>query len=271
MKGKHTRKTAAFVTACLAYCHITIPSLDNIFSRLYLFLQCGEVALVNQMIVQGEGFLKSAISLIPDVPHLIEENNVRKSTEEDLVGYLRNFASFLLMFPGHPNHGPFYLIQGLLNAIQAYEPWKQGSQHKTQVYLGILALFTAYYQRSFPYHIDRVESNDMLYGGDPQYLGSVRSFIDTLITSILSYLSELGEKTDILARKQTGTLALDVVNLLISSIQMNPQSATLVVKLFQLARKTEAVDEKYLGNTLAHIQAKKGTWFQDIAQKLVVF
>lgn len=32
-KGKHTKKTAQFVKACLAYCHITIPSLDDIFAR----------------------------------------------------------------------------------------------------------------------------------------------------------------------------------------------------------------------------------------------
>ncbi len=68
------------------------------FARLHLLLQCGEVALVNQMIVQvdtsihtgcilslltnpvrntatslirmcqGEGFMKAAISLIPTIP-----------------------------------------------------------------------------------------------------------------------------------------------------------------------------------------------------------
>ena len=83
MKGKHNKKTAAFVKvraclpgrtvfidalaavcgtdfaiafvhqACLAYCHITIPSLDDTFSRLQLFLQCAQVALLNNMIAQG--------------------------------------------------------------------------------------------------------------------------------------------------------------------------------------------------------------------------
>lgn len=269
MKGKHTKKTAAFVKACLAYCHITIPSLDDIIAKLYLMLQCGQVALVNGMIVQSEGFLKSAISLIPDVPHIVEVNNTRKSTEEDLVSFLRNFASFLLLFPGHPKNGPFYLIQGLLNAIQQYAPWKSVTPHKTQVFIGMLQLFCTYAQRTFPYHIAGVESNDMLYGGgDAEYIAAVKNFIDQLIGEVARQIQEIGEKKDILSRKQYGTLALDTLNVLISSMAMNNQSATLVVKLYQLAKSSDAVDPKYMANTLEHLAAKKGTWYQDILSKI---
>ena len=37
-KGRHTKKTSAFVKACLAYCHVTIPSVDDLFRRLELML-----------------------------------------------------------------------------------------------------------------------------------------------------------------------------------------------------------------------------------------
>ncbi len=53
-------------------------------------------------------------------------------------------------------------------------------------------------------------------------------------------------------------------------MQMNPTSATLVVKLFGLAKKSNAVDAAYVANTLAHIQSKRGAWFQDLSAKLAV-
>lgn len=65
------------------------------------------------MIVQGEGFLQAAITLIPLVPAYREEYNKRVSTEDDLVSYLRSFAAFLLLFPGHPEHG-YALTHSLL-------------------------------------------------------------------------------------------------------------------------------------------------------------
>jgi len=269
VKGKHNKKTAAFVKACLAYCHITIPSLDDVFTRLQLLLQSGEVALVNGMITQGEAFLKAAISLIPEVPATsTDKTKVTISNEQQLASFILNFASFILLFPGHPSKGPFYLVKGLLNGVSSYEPWKKPGVPKTQVFLGMLQLFCTYYQRNFPYHIQRVESNDSLYGGDEKYMRAVHSFIDQLITNILQQLEAIGKLGDLVSKKQQSELALDFVNIIIATLQMNPQSATLVVKLYQLAQKTGAVDPKYLNSTLQYIQSKKGTWYTDIANKL---
>jgi hypothetical protein len=36
-----------------------------------------------------------------------------------------------------------------------------------------------------------------------------------------------------------------------------------------MAKKTEAVDLKYMANTLSYISNKKGTIYQDIAQKIM--
>ena len=40
--------------------------------------------------------------------------------EQFLVNHLAAFASVLLLLPGHPENGPFYLLKGLINAVQNY-------------------------------------------------------------------------------------------------------------------------------------------------------
>eukprot|EP00455_Lapot_gusevi_P016412 TRINITY_DN1845_c0_g1_i12.p1 TRINITY_DN1845_c0_g1~~TRINITY_DN1845_c0_g1_i12.p1 ORF type:complete len:571 (-),score=204.35 TRINITY_DN1845_c0_g1_i12:116-1798(-) len=269
MHGKHSKKTGAFVKACFAYCHITIPSLDDVFTRLHLLLECAQASLVNQMIVQSESFVKAAISLIPDTPITIEREGKTIQTEPLLVGFLSNFASFLLLFPGHPEHGAFHLVKGLLNAIRSYPPWENASEGKARVYISILQLFCTYAQSRFPYHLDKIESNDTLYGGDATYMEELMIFVDKLVEELLLQLSLVGERTDIASRKLQSQLALDFVNVLVAFMQMNATSATLVVKLYGLAKRSGAGDANYLRNTLSHIQSRRGIWFQDLAQKLL--
>lgn len=54
VKCNHSRKTAAFVRACAAYCFIVIPSLDNTLSALDLYLLSGHVAIANGALSQGK-------------------------------------------------------------------------------------------------------------------------------------------------------------------------------------------------------------------------
>ena len=54
VKGNHTRKTAAFVRACAAYCFIVIPSLEDTLAALDLYLLSGHVSIANGALSQGE-------------------------------------------------------------------------------------------------------------------------------------------------------------------------------------------------------------------------
>jgi|TARA_B100000780_G_C21033277_1_gene414362 hypothetical protein len=86
MKGNLTRKTANFVKACLAYCHITIPSIDNIFKRLQLFQLCGQFSLISGFLPQTDTFFKAAISVVPDIPEfLIDPITKQRTPTEEMV------------------------------------------------------------------------------------------------------------------------------------------------------------------------------------------
>lgn len=66
--GHHTRRTASFVKAALAYLHVTVPSLPGALDRVFLFAAASQTALANGMVAQADTFLRIALSLIQEVP-----------------------------------------------------------------------------------------------------------------------------------------------------------------------------------------------------------
>eukprot|EP00601_Ochromonadales_sp_CCMP2298_P014801 CAMPEP_0173217416 /NCGR_PEP_ID=MMETSP1142-20121109/486_1 /TAXON_ID=483371 /ORGANISM="non described non described, Strain CCMP2298" /LENGTH=535 /DNA_ID=CAMNT_0014144999 /DNA_START=91 /DNA_END=1696 /DNA_ORIENTATION=- len=163
-KGKHSKKTSTFAKACLAYCHITIPSLACPLRRLELQLLLAQVSLLNVCLPQTDTFLKGAITTLPELPPFTEVSGRRVHCEERLAPLLLNLLSTLVVAPGHPEHGPFYIVQGLLNAIPRF-PWSPEGRAQGRVYCGMLSLLCTLAQRRLPYHIKDVQSNDELYSG----------------------------------------------------------------------------------------------------------
>jgi hypothetical protein len=93
--GHHTKRTRGFLSACIAYSFITIPSLDNNYTQLQLYHLTSQVAYANQCVSQGDACLKAAINLLNDnrnefecgEPLLIEFvcNMVRNSLNYELL------------------------------------------------------------------------------------------------------------------------------------------------------------------------------------------
>lgn len=100
MKGKHSKKTATFVKACLAYCHITIPSLSDAFRKLELLLVCAQVSLINMCLPQTDTFLKAAITILPEMPSHFEVDGKRTHYEDRLAAYLQTLLATLVVVPG---------------------------------------------------------------------------------------------------------------------------------------------------------------------------
>lgn len=262
MRGKHSKKTAAFSKACLAYCHITTPSISEPSRKLQLQLHCANVALLNQCLPQTDTFLKAAISLIPDMPPYEELDGKRVHSEDRLCSYMRSLLSMLVVAPGHPEHGPFYIVQGLLNALPKF-PWQANTGVMSKVYIDMLALLCTYAQRRFPYHVPYVESNDELYGGAPGYMFDLRQAISTCLQEILKQLTALGERSEIGCKLAQARLLLDFINCLACRMTMSQELAVFISKLLDLAMKVQGnftrADNQYLLNTVGYLRKVCGT------------
>lgn len=86
--------------------------------------------------------------------------------DERLFCYIKALFSTLVLVPGHPELGPFYIIKGLMNAVPRYG-WQTNPSNGMiiRVYIEMLGLLASLSQVKFPYSIEGVESNDTLYGG----------------------------------------------------------------------------------------------------------
>ncbi|KAM9059183.1 VPS35 endosomal protein-sorting factor-like isoform 3-T3 [Megaptera novaeangliae] len=253
MKGNHSRKTAAFVRACVAYCFITIPSLVGIFSRLNLYLHSGQVALANQCLSQADAFFKAAISLVPEVPKMINIDGKMRPSESFLLEFLCNFFSTLLIVPDHPEHGVLFLVRELLNVIQDYT-WEDNSDEKIRIYTCVLHLLSAMSQETYLYHVDKVDSNDSLYGGDSKFLAENNKLCETVMAQILEHLKTLAKDE---ALKRQSSLGLSFFNSILAHGDLrNNRLNQLSVNLWHLAQRHGCADTRTMVKTLEYIKKR---------------
>ena len=67
VRAKHNKKTLAFVKACIAYAHITIPSLhsnENPENKITLFIHTAWVALMNGLISETDSIIHALLLIL---------------------------------------------------------------------------------------------------------------------------------------------------------------------------------------------------------------
>ncbi|KAJ8605796.1 hypothetical protein CTAYLR_000528 [Chrysophaeum taylorii] len=210
-----------FSKACLAFAHVTIPSVESGFRKLELLSLCGHVALLNNCLPHADTFFKAAVALVPDLPE----------GDDRLSGFVATFSSSLVLVPGHPDRGPFYLVQGLLNALPRYAHWKT---RQCDAYIPLIPLLGAYAQRKLPYSV--VDANDVLYGGAPDYLLELKTHLSSLVSNILDHLASLDP-----ASLKRAELVLDLINNLhlVINLEDAGDAKDFARKLLALATKVK--------------------------------
>lgn len=249
VRGHHTRRTSAFVRACAAFCFITIPSLTLVHTRLQLYLLSGQVALLNQCLGQADACFKAALSLVPEMPKTIDIDGRQKSSESYLLSYLSNFLSTLLVIPDSPEHGVLYLLRGLLNAVQRC--FEANALTKSYLFLRVLDLLSIVTQENYPYHVDKIDSNDKLYGSDQKFIAEVNKICSKVLEEILNHLKYLGS-TDQVSKQSA--LAFELFShLIIRADLRQPSLATVAVNLWNLSQRHGFSDPKISARTLGYM------------------
>eukprot|EP01125_Pyxidicula_operculata_P016998 TRINITY_DN5912_c0_g1_i2.p1 TRINITY_DN5912_c0_g1~~TRINITY_DN5912_c0_g1_i2.p1 ORF type:complete len:671 (-),score=147.96 TRINITY_DN5912_c0_g1_i2:65-2077(-) len=246
VKGKLNKQTSAFVRACIAYCYITIPAMESVFERLYLYAFSGQVSLLLQSLPQADSLFKSAITLLQEVPNNIEERDGKvRSTNEELITFLKYFISILTAVPGHPDHGPFYLLTALTKVVKDFT-WEAKSTGRVIIFNSIVKALSVNYQKKLPYQWDKIETNEMLYGQTEQYLSGVKTLIAGLLDEIKADFERLSQYVDLSSQQTQAEAALEVVNSAIINAQILPQTIDFIVNFYSMAKKLRAPKDQLL-------------------------
>ncbi|KAF6031522.1 C16orf62 [Bugula neritina] len=254
VRGNHSPKTSAFVRACSAYCFITIPSLDNTFIQLNLYLLSAQVSLLNRCLSQAEALFKAGIAALLETPSTMTVDGKAKSSEGFVVQYIQNFLSSLVIVPDNPDQGVLILFKGLLNVIRGYQ-FDSGETVRVKLYLAVLSSLSAISQEKYLYHVDRVESNDTLYGHDAKFLGEVEKLSVTVVDEILNHLKTLTEGFENL-KVQSHVSLLTFEHIVAYADLADEAMFQLAKNLWSLSQKHSYADSKQVTKVMTLLKRK---------------
>ncbi|CAF3677380.1 unnamed protein product [Rotaria sordida] len=254
VNGVQSTATSSFIRACMAFCYITIPSLEHPLNKLQLYTLCAQTAYLNQSLSQGDGFFKMAITLLSDFPKQIEIDGKLVSSDKYLYESITNIMSTLVVVPDNPDAGVLYLAHGLNNVINQMKCFDDTSETRAMLAMNMLCLLSTQIQTFLPYHVLKVESNDTLYGNDESFLNEIHQRLSRICEQIIQMLKDLANTNP----KRQSTLALEFFNRLIAHGDLNqPKCIKFAVNLWNLAQKSLNPDaQKLAKRILNHIEAR---------------
>ncbi|CAG0921980.1 unnamed protein product [Notodromas monacha] len=261
MEGVHSKKTGSFLRACVAFCFITIPSIESTLTRLDLYSLTGQVALANQCWGQAEACFQAIVDDLKLLPKCIEIDGRKASTDPWFEQFVMNFASALLLLPDASDEEPMVVLKRLLDMLDAHQ-WERQTDGLFRVQLGILQLLSAATQEVYIHHIEGVDSNDTLYGGQGTFLQEVEDLASGLLEDLLGKLKECEDQQAYQRQMDMGVRMLDTLTQFADLRE--PALVKLAVNLWNLVQRNGgAVGQKLLVRRLESLKRRSESGFTD--------
>ena len=265
-KGKTTERSSAFIRSCLAFCQITIPSLQGVVTRLNLFTISAGAALQNGLVGLAEGLLKSAIVLLSETESTSAAARAAAGSssstamgqmtcadESGVVLAITNMCGLFVVLPGHPEYGALYIIEKLVAAVDRYT-WACEYDSKLRSCVAILCLLASLSQERLPYRIRAIDSNDVLYSSEPEYQDEIAALAKKVFATAVG--CALGDDAKLAATKgrpdEKRTLAhtiLSLVSTMASMYTLGQDELLAVEQIYGLAQQLLPSDDRVVRMT----------------------
>jgi hypothetical protein len=253
VKGKHNKKTLRFCKVCIAYCQITIPSLQNNFSQLKQLLWSSQIALTSNLISECDSLIKNIITVASKV--INEEFPSRKVEKKEIdfiCNFLKNLISFIVVVPSNPE-SPFQLINGIMNIFTQEEDETEKNKSvssninycatkfkiKLITHINLVKYLNTQLQVKLPYHLPNIDSNDEIFTSDEKFKNDGNTFLDNILSDILSDISEFDSKLSNFDYEEYEFLANFCINCgetFSSLFESTKYSNSVINKMIELAK-----------------------------------
>ena len=274
---RHTKRTASFIRACIAYNIITIPSVDNIQTRLTLYLNSAQVALFNCSTAQADSLYHQLIQTIEHLPVSIYDargsSNRAKPTEPWLISFSANLFSSLLLMPDYPDQGILFHFRNAINEFANYK-YAADSPGKASIFINALKALSCFLQNKWPYKLPNVDNNGDLYGfgADKKFQAELGKMAKSLVTELNALIGG-GSANSALVPLPT------VIDYILTVLNLCQPDSMFVVKLSEklipdIIPKCSFKEKQLIRTALisASLQLGNGLEFEDaqIAYRIVI-
>jgi len=151
-----------------------------------------------------------------------------------------------VIIPGHPEYGPFYLVEGLFKSIALYEGWTTENPYLPFIYIKLLRLLNTYAQMKFPYSVAGVESNDDLYGGADEYIEELKQKFGMVLEKIISEIAARGNKADKSDKLKQTEVMLKLINTLTGVMALDDATVKFICRLINKIYENRQILSPYL-------------------------
>ena len=264
VSGRHTAKTTTFARTVFTFVAVIVPAVDDPLVRLRLATVAGGAALRHSCISHADAFLRGAVQEIPELPSaraaaaaaggITAGGAAGLALDASVCAQVARFVETAIAMPGHPELGPFYLVKGLLMALMRY-PWSPSpaaSAMRTLTSLSSLQLLHALGMSPLPVRIPNVDSNDVLYAGDPTYGEELVMLHRSSLETIVAQLSEAaaGSHKDVIL--DAAPEVLDTA-LLGEMLKTDLKGSVPLIEKICLLLKGSAPDHPVLARSIAQV------------------
>lgn len=239
-RERRTRRVGhrGILQSCLAFAHITIPSMECSMARLALLVSAASVAFVTQCIPQMEALVKLAIVTLAELdlttletadrlaihPRrviLTGECGIESTGVQILIGRIASLMSLVVYAPSGMEGDAFYFVTAVMKAVMERLTWNPSHGLDTgiariRVRLMVVQLYALWGQKTLAGGLEHGVRNKGLYRGDDAFQREVQARFSASIDEVVRDIKALGNGEESVAVTLAQIeLMLDFVNLLV--------------------------------------------------------